>query len=461
LVLNHSSNQHPWFTQSASSTTSPYRDYYRWSATQPSSLIGPLGTTAWFSRNGAYYYGAFGSTLPDLNWNNAALKAEMWSASRFWLKKGVDGYRLDAVRYLKEDGSILADAPSTLPLLQELHDSLKAVNPAAVSVGEVWINTRTVVPYVQNNRLDLAFEFDLASSIISAVNQGSSTALTTQLNLVNNLYPRLQYGTFLTNHDQNRVFEALGSNPARMKQAAALYLTMPGVPFIYYGEEIGMLGTGSDEVKRRPMQWSTASQAGFTTGSPWMGINSNYAQYNVATEQADPASLLNHYKKLISLRLGSETLRKGYYLPATASASAVLSYARVYGQEAVLVAANLGSTALSSPTLSLGVSTLAPGTYQALDLYTNQAAGTVTVDAQGGISNWAPTLGTLAANQTWMLRLRSTALAITPAAASAFALSVFPNPTTGAAQLALAAAGVIASAVERRRSIQVWLAARV
>lgn len=440
LVLNHSSNQHPWFTQAASSTTNAYRDYYRWSATAPSPLTGPLGTTAWFQRNGAYYYGVFGSSLPDLNWDNTQLRNEMWGVSRFWLKKGVDGYRLDAVRYLKEDGSTLQDAPSTLTLLHEFRDSLKAVNPAALSVGEAWTTTRTVVPYVQNQRLDLCFEFDLATSILAAVNQGSATALTTQLNLVNNLYPRLQYATFLTNHDQNRAFETLSSNPDRMKQAATLYLTMPGVPFIYYGEEIGMLGTGTDEVKRRPMQWNANAQAGFTTGSPWTGINSNYALYNVATEQADATSLLSHYKKLIALRTSNETLRKGYYLPAPTSSGAVLGYARVYGNEAVLVAANLSSSAISNPTLSLSVSTLTPGTYQAVDLATNQGAGTVTVNAQGGISSWTPSLATLAGNQTWILRLRSTSLATIGAAASAFALSVYPNPAAGAARLTLAAA---------------------
>ena len=314
------------------------------------------------------------------------------------------------------------------------------MNPAALSVGEAWTNTTAVLPYVQNRRLDLCFEFDLASSIVAAVNQGSAAGLRTQLNLVTTRYPRLQYATFLTNHDQNRVFEALSSNPARMKQAAALYLTMPGVPFLYYGEEVGMAGTGSDEDKRRPMQWTAGSQAGFSTGSPWRSVNANYAQFNVATQQADPSSLLNHYKKLIGLRNAHETLRKGYYLPATASAPPVLAYARVYGQEAVLVAANLSSAAVAGPALSLSVSTLAAGTYQATDLYTGQAAGTVTVNAQGGFSSWTSALPTLAANQTWMLRLRSATATSAAGAQPVFSLTLYPNPTAGPVRLALAAA---------------------
>lgn len=446
MVLNHSSSQHPWFTQSTSSTTNSYRDWYLWSPTDLG--YGPFGGSGWHPRNGQYFYGAFYEGMPDLNWRNPQLKAAMWDADRFWLRKGVDGFRLDAVRYLVETGSATSDTPETLAVLEEFNDSLKAVSPNALSVGEAWTNTSAVVPYVQNRRLDLCFDFDLGASIINAVSQGNPTGLRTQLNLVTSLYPRLQYATFLTNHDQNRVFDALGSNVARMKQAAALYLTMPGVPFLYYGEEVGMNGTGPDEDKRRPMQWTIGTQAGFTTGTPWRTINSNYGTYNVATEQADPSSLLSHYKKLIGLRNANETLRKGYYLPATSSATSVLSYVRVFGQEAVLVAANVGSTAVSSPTLSLSMSTLAAGTYQATELYSGLAAGTVTVNAQGGISSWNPGLTALAANQTWVLRLRSTTATAAANAQPAFALSFFPNPTTGTVQLALTAAPVLQSQVQ-------------
>jgi alpha-amylase len=434
LVLNHSSNQHPWFTQSASSASSPYRDWYRWSATHPGTP-GPWGQNVWHLRNGSYYYGLFFDGMPDLNWQNPQLKAAMWDASRFWLRKGVDGYRLDAVKYLVENGSQVEDTPGTMAILEEFHDSVRAVNPGAFTVGEAWSATRSVVPYVQNERLDVCFEFDLAAGIINGLNSGNATALRTQLNLVNNLYPRLQYGTFLTNHDQNRAMDALASNMDRMKQAAALYLTMPGVPFLYYGEEVGLQGSGADEDKRRPMQWTAGTRAGFTTGNPWRTINSNYQQFNVATMEADPTSLLNHYKKLIRLRTTHEVLRKGYYLPATASSAQLLPYARVYGPEAVLVVANLGGSAVSSPALSLAVSTLAAGTYQATDLYSGQAAGTIIVNAQGGFSSWTSTLPTLAANETWILRLAQ--VSAVASAKNGFALAVYPNPTAGLTRIAL------------------------
>ncbi|MDO7877705.1 alpha-amylase family glycosyl hydrolase [Hymenobacter sp. ASUV-10] len=446
LVLNHSSSQHPWFTQSASSPSNTYRNWYVWSPTDLG--FGPFGGSGWHFRNGQYYYGAFWDGMPDLNWRNPALKAAMWDASRFWLKKGVDGYRLDAVRYFVETGTTHSDTPETLAVLQEMHDSLKAVNPQALSVGEAWTNTRAVIPYVQNNRLDICFEFDLGESIINAVTQGSPTALRTQLNLVNNLYPRLQYATFLTNHDQNRVFDGLASNQPRMKQAAALYLTMPGVPFLYYGEEVGMSGTGADENKRLPMQWTAGARAGFSTGTPWRALNANYAQFNVATMAADPNSLLNHYKKFIGLRNASPALRKGYYLPATASAAPVISYARVFDAEMVLVAANVSGSAVTSPALSVAVSTLPAGTYPVTELVSGQAAGTVTVSAQGGFSSFTPTLGSLAANQTWVFQIgAATPTSVTPAA-PAFALVLYPNPTTGPVRLALAAAPAARSQVQ-------------
>ncbi|GAA3993974.1 hypothetical protein GCM10022408_00090 [Hymenobacter fastidiosus] len=429
LVLNHSSSQHPWFTQALSSPTNTYRDWYRWSATNP----GP----GWYLRNGSYYYGYFWSEMPDLNWRNPQLKAAMWDATRFWLKKGVDGYRLDAVKYLVENGSTIENTPETMSLLEEFHDTVRAVNPNAFTVGEAWGPTPTVVPYVLNQRLDACFEFDLASAILSAVSSGSATGLRNQLTLINNTYPRLQYATFLTNHDQNRALGVLGGNMARMKQAAALYLTMPGVPFLYYGEEVGMLGAGPDEDKRKPMQWTAGSQAGFTTGSPWRAVNGNYAQFNVATMQADPNSLLSHYKKLIALRMAQPALRKGYLLPVTGAAASIVSYARVYEREAVVVVANLSSTAAANPALSLAVSSLPAGTYQVTERYSGQAAGQVTLDGQGGFSGWTTPLPALAANQTWLLHLTPTMPTPTAAAAGLTSFSLYPNPTASLVRLEL------------------------
>ncbi|GAA4050712.1 hypothetical protein GCM10022409_41820 [Hymenobacter glaciei] len=440
LVLNHASSQHPWFTQAASNPASPYRDWFRWSATNP-DYLGPWGQNVWHPRNGSYYYGIYWDGMPDLNWRNPQLKAAMWDASRFWLAKGVDGYRLDAVKYLVENGPTLEDTPETLDLLEEFHDSVRAVNPNAFTVGEAWSTTSRVAPYVTNDRLDACFEFDLATAILNSIASGNPNSLRSQLAVVDATYPKLQYATFLTNHDQNRALGALGGKQDLMKQAAALYLTLPGVPFLYYGEEVGLLGSGPDEDKRKPMQWTSGTNAGFTTGTPWRSVNANYGQFNVATMQADPASLLNHYKKLIGLRKAQSTLRKGYLLPLTASASSLLAFGRVFNQEAVLVVSNFSNAAVSAPTLSMALSTLAPGQYQVTDLYSGQAAGSVALSAQGGFSSWAVALPALAARQTWMLRLTSTTASATSPAKATFAPQLFPNPTSNLVRVQLPANG--------------------
>ena len=445
LVLNHASAQHPWFQQAASSPTNAYRDWFRWSATNPNQSR-PWGPeTAWHWRNGSYYYGIFYDGMPDLNWDNAALKAELWDATRFWLGKGVDGYRLDAVKYLDEDGAAQENTPETFRLLEEFGQVVRAARPDAFTVGEVWSETPKVVPYVTNSRLNACFEFDLAIATINAVNFANPSELKAKLTQVANAYPKLQYATFLANHDQNRILGALGGSLPRMRQAAALYLTMPGVPFLYYGEEIGLLGAGPDEEKRKPMQWTTGAQAGFSTGTPWRAVGANYPQINVATQQTDPGSLLNHYKKLISLRNTHEALRKGYLLPV-GSTGRVVSYGRVSGNEAIITVANVGPTAVARPVLSVAVSTLAPGTYQVADVYSGQAAGSVSIDAQGAFSNWSSDLPALAANQTWILRLTRQTGTATAAGKPALALTLHPNPATTQVRLEVGPVSVAAAA---------------
>ena len=438
LVLNHSSSQHPWFQQAASSPTNPYRDWYRWSDTKP-NYLGPWGQQVWHARNGSYYYGIFSDGMPDLNSENPALKAAMWDVTRFWLNKGVDGYRLDAVKHLSEDGTVLENAPQTFPTLEEFGRVVRTARPDAFTVGEAQGATPSVVPYVVNNRLNTCFEFSLAAAIIDAENFGNPAGLTAKLSQVANAYPKLQYATFLANHDQDRILNALGSNAARQRQAAALYLTMPGVPFLYYGEEIGMLGAGVDENKRTPMQWSANPGAGFSTGTPWRPINANYPQANVATQQADPSSLLTHYKKLIALRNGQESLRKGYFLPVTTPAAGLVSYGRVQGAEATLIVANVSATVVSRPALSVAISTLLPGTYEATDLYSGRAAGTVSIDARGAFGGWAAALPPLGANETWIIRLRKTQVGTaTVRPQDQLALRLFPNPAATQVRLELA-----------------------
>ena len=172
------------------------------------------------------------------------------------------------------------------------------------------------------------------------MNNGDASSIYSKMVDVYNVYPHLQWGTFLTNHDMNRVMNTLGQNQDKYKLAAAIHLTLPGIPFIYYGEEIGMLGEKPDENIRRPMQWTDGYQAGFTTGVPWNGINSNYTTFNVETELADSNSIINRYKKMIRVRNLIPALQEGDYLEAMADKSPVFSFIRATEDDTALVLIN-------------------------------------------------------------------------------------------------------------------------
>ncbi len=150
-----------------------------------------------------------------------------------------------------------------------------------------------------------------------------------QMQIIQSSYPSLQYGTFLTNQDMDKVFNQIGSNTQKMKLAASIYLTFPGIPFLYYGEEVNMSGTGAHENIRRPMQWSDAAYAGCSTTPPWNSVGSNYTTNNVAVMESNTNSLLNHYKKIIHIHNQQPALRKGNYLNITSVESNVLSFALI------------------------------------------------------------------------------------------------------------------------------------
>ncbi|MDI6808812.1 MAG: alpha-amylase family glycosyl hydrolase [Candidatus Eisenbacteria bacterium] len=369
-VMNHSSNQHPWFQQSAQNNPA-YRNFYRWSSTKP-GYLGPWGQQVWHRYGSKYYYGLFGAGMPDLNYETPAVKDSMFAIANYWLNTvGVDGFRLDAVLYIIEEGSVLANTQSTYQFWHDFNQNIKQAKPDAMSVGEAWTNTNTILNYVTNDRLDYCFEFDLASAILNSVNSGNARGIVNKMQEVYNVYPHLQYGTFLANHDQTRVIDVLGYSINKAKVAASLYLTLPGVPYLYYGEEIGMEGTGADELKRRPMQWSDETNAGFTSGTPWIAVGDNYPTYNVSTEQEDPTSLLSWYKQLIAVRNREAALRLGEYAGTVSSASPVMAFIRHYRDESILVIINTGSSDKGNLTLSLVGNSVGPGDYVLSSLLTS------------------------------------------------------------------------------------------
>ena len=359
-VMNHCSNQHPWFVASAAGDPY-YRDWFRWSPYDPGQ-IGPWGQDVWHWDASGWYYGLFWSGMPDLNYETQAVRDEMFETAAFWLDTiGVDGFRLDAVLYIIEEGDQLQNTESTLQFWHDYNTYVKTVDPEAMSVGEAWTSSGIAAQYVTDDRIDFCFEFELSYAMLGAVNGGDAAGLGSKVAQVYGLYPYLQFGTFLTNHDQDRTFNVLGFDEERNRAAAGIYLTLPGIPFVYYGEEIGMIGSGAHEYIRSPMQWTGGANAGFTTGTPWQPINANYEQFNVAVEDAELGSLLEWYRTLIHARESTPALRRGAYHPITSSAAPVIAYVRSYGPQTVLCMTNTADHALGSITLTGSAASLEPG----------------------------------------------------------------------------------------------------
>ena len=402
FVINHTSTEHPWF-QAALDPNSPYHDYYVWSDTKPAGL-GPLGQESWFkASNGKYYYAVFWSGMPDLNYKNPKVTEEIYAASKFWLDKGVDGFRVDAARYLFEDGQVMQDAPETIKWYQDWRAFYKQINPHAFTVGEVWTDTQNVAKYGTPDGLDSLFMFDLADAMINGLLTGSAAVPLKSYKDAIEYFPDYSFSTFLSNHDQTRVMSALNEKEIKAKAGAFMYLTGPGIPFVYYGEEIGMTGTKPDEMLRTPMQWSADAHAGFSTAAPWEAINKGWEQTNVAVEAGQPESLLNWYKGLIQLRAGTPTLSLGSYVPLNSNCKEVYALLRQYEGETLLTVANLSLRAVQNCTLSLRTSNLS-GTYQTEALWGEPLFDQISFGADGALADFVIS-PELAGGQTAVLRL--------------------------------------------------------
>ena len=384
LVLNHTSIEHPWF-QAALDPKSPFREWYVWSQTDP-------GQSGWHrAPTGDYYYGYFWEGMPDLNYRAPAVTEQMNDIVRFWLNDmGVDVFRLDAAKYLIEDGTSIQNTDATHQWYKNFRPVYTALKPQAMTIGEVWDVAPTAASYAQGDQLDLTFNFDLAQAFILAARTGRAEEAVKALNIGLNNFKPLQFGTFLTNHDQNRVMSQIGANLDKAKVGALLYLTAPGVPFVYYGEEIGLSGKKPDEDLRTPMQWSNEANGGFTTGTPWRAVNADYAERNVSTQIDNPASLLSLYRTLIRLRGQHAALRVGDFTAIKASNASVFASLRVSKEEAVLIIINLSKDPVKDVTLNLDQSSLASGDYRAALLLGDGPIANLTVTAQGGFAQYQP-----------------------------------------------------------------------
>lgn len=366
LVLNHTSSEHPWFAASRG-PESEYRDWYIWSGSAP-AYTGPWGQRVWHFGGAGFYYGLFWSGMPDLNYRNPEVSRQMFDVVRFWLDEiGVDGFRLDAVRHLIESGEQQKNTPATHFWLKGFQAVSKGWNDDALLLGEVWDTPQAIVPYL-DNELDICFEFSLADAILNGVRSSRPAEIEDALTEILSVYTSEQFATFLSNHDQERVMTRLHNNESKAKLAASILMTLPGTPFVYYGEEIGMTGTKPDERIRTPMQWSDAEDGGFTSGTPWQPLASDRSSGSVANQVEVDNSLLSTYRTLIHLRNEIPILREGDLILVDAGHPFILSYLRCQDEALVWVLHNLSAFGARASKLAPIVNLALHDMYLASDL---------------------------------------------------------------------------------------------
>jgi len=410
LVLNHTSDQHPWFLDSRFSRSSAHRDWYIWRdgrgpGRPPNNWISVFGGSAWTfdPKTSQYYYHYFYAAQPDLNWRNPAVASAMFDVTRWWYRRGVAGFRLDAVDTLFEspglqDNPVLSginDLGDPIQLgqynrnLPEVHTVLKQLRTVAdefdaVLVGETWTsNIDELRAYYGEHANELQMPMDL---MFATVDKLDPAAFRRQISAIDGSggWPVFLIG----NHDRVRSYNRYGDgrhDDAIAKLMAAFYLTLRGTPILYYGEEIGMAQNDprrpedvKDPIGRRgwpkqkgrdgertPMQWNAEANAGFSKTTPWLPVSPSYLTHNVASESRDPDSILNLYKRMLALRRSNPALREGRYQALNQDDDRLLSYLRLGHDRAVLVALNM-SEAPATATLALARQGLRNGRWRPL-----------------------------------------------------------------------------------------------
>jgi alpha-amylase len=406
LVLNHTSVDHPWF-QASRDPGSPYADWYRWEDAHP-GYAGPDGRPAWHADGDRFYYGQFWSGMPDLDLTNPEVTAELEDVARYWLEDlGVDGFRLDAIKHLVEEGQAQIDTPATIAWLEAFRETVRSIRPDALVVGEVYGPTLAAARYVPA-AVDITFDFELAGKILQGATIGEAPSLTGHQQDVLRRYAGGDYAAFLTNHDQVRAMSRL-NDLAAARAAASVLLTNPGVPFLYYGEEIGMEGGKPDERIRTPLPWTaTPPGFGFTDGEPWEPLQPGWETANLAAQADDGASLLSHYRSLIRTRDALPALRAGTLMPLASTAATVYAFLASRDGETVAVIVNLGTDDVSDYELALE-SDAACGLTRASVAYADGLGSVAAVrppmvGTDGTIAGWRP-VEVLPARSTLVLTL--------------------------------------------------------
>ena len=406
LVLNHTSIDHPWFQAALRDPESPYRDWYIFADEDP-GYLGPWGAQAWHKSPVAdeFYYGLFWSGMPDLNFENPAVTAEAERISAYWLTDvGIDGFRLDAIKHLIEDGKVQENTPATHAWLRDYRTFLESTAPTALTIGEIFnASADSLVEYFPD-QLHTYFNFAPGQQCLTAAVNGGAMGVEGVVVDALTQIPDQRWAPFLTNHDQARAMNALNGDVDRAKIAAMCLLTMPGLPFVYYGEEIGMSGMKPDERIRTPMQWSAEPTGGFTTDTPWQPFQDDLAEINVAAQSDDPDSLLNLYRELIDLHATHPALGHGDLFPLESGERSVLAFLRQTNTETVLVVLNFGKAEVAGFNLSGSGGLLAPGAYEAVSIFSSdQAETTLTIGDDGNLADLS--LGTVAGRTGYIFQV--------------------------------------------------------
>jgi glucan 1,6-alpha-glucosidase len=399
LVVNHTSDEHKWFIESRKSKDNPYRDYYIWrdpvNGEVPNSLKSTFSGSAWEyeEETGQYYLHLFSKKQPDLNWENEKVRQEVWDMMNFWLEKGVGGFRMDVIDLVGKipDEEILGNGPKLHEYLQDMNRETFGKYDV-LTVGETWGATPEIAKLYSDpkrNELSMVFQFEHISLDQQPgkekwdykpleVNELKQVLSKWQTALGNEGWNSL----FWNNHDLPRIVSRWGNDTTYRVESAKMFAIllhlMKGTPYIYQGEEIGMTNYPVNDISevediesvnmyherlangykkediiasinykgrdnaRTPIQWDRTENAGFTTGIPWLHVNPNYQEINVAANLEDPKSIFYCYQKLIQLRKDNPIIVWGEYELVTDTSEQVFMYLRKYEGETWAVVANFG-----------------------------------------------------------------------------------------------------------------------
>ena len=422
LVVNHTSDEHPWFIESRKSAESPYRDYYIWregkDGNPPNNWGASFRGSAWerCEETGMYYLHTFSKKQPDLNWENETVRGEVYDLMRFWLDKGIDGFRMDVINYISKtpempDGPMMnrlygnfrpycLNGPRVHEFLQEMNREVLS-HYDVMTVGETpGVSVEQAQRYTGPDEHELNMVFQFAHVNLDYDENGKWTLKRVPLDGLRRVLSEWQTGLhgkgwnslYLNNHDQPRMVSRFGDDStealrsASAKMLGVLMHMMQGTPYVYQGEELGMTNVAFPDISdyrdidtlnawnemtgelgvspehmmacihrrsrdnaRTPMQWSAAPNAGFTTGTPWIGVNPNYETINAEAQENDPDSVLCFYRRLIALRRELEIITEGDYTLLLADHPQVFAYQRSWQGQRLYVICSFSAQTFDAP----------------------------------------------------------------------------------------------------------------